>query len=234
VTKKDGRWRGLIGASMAFTAGNTVTSSALLNLDVARQTSHTKIATQGFLNHANSEIDGLNKTTADRWGAAAQYDSDLDLRWFAFGKLRFDGDRLLHLTVRSTLSAGWGYHLVDIEDHTLNVFAGASVTDNKYSTDQTVNGHTGRHFSSAGGLFGEESTHRLNERVTLKQRLELYPDGSRDKAHIGRFNGSLNVSMSETLSLSLSLLSVYTHNVPPGIKKTDTSLFTGINVKLGP
>lgn len=234
TTAKDGHWRGLIGASLAATAGNTVTNSALLNLDLARQTSHTKVSVQGYLNQATSKVQGRTQTTADKWGAAGQYDSDLDLRWFAFGKLRFDGDRLLFLTVRSTVSAGVGYHVIDLEDHTLNVFAGLSYTDSKYSRDQMINGRLGRHFATPGALFGEESTHKLNERVTLKQRLELYPDLSSDHAHIGRFNSTLNVSMTEVLSLSLNLVSVYTHNVPPGVKKTDTSVFTGINVKLGP
>lgn len=144
ITQKDGRWRGLIGASLALTTGNTVTSAALLNLDVARQTSHTKVSLQGFLNHATSKVAGDTRVTADKWGTAAQYDSDLDMRWFAFGKLRFDGDRLLHLTVRSTLSAGVGYHLVDIEGHSLNVFGGLGYTDTRYSRDQLVNGRMGR------------------------------------------------------------------------------------------
>ncbi len=231
---KDGRWRGLLGASVAFTAGNTVSNSAVLNLDMARQTEDTKLSVQGYLNHANSEVEGRSETTADKWGVATQYDSDLDLRWFAFGKMRFDGDRLLNLTLRSTVSAGLGYHVVDTTDHTVNVFAGLSYTDNRYSEDQTINDRVGRRFASPGALLGEESTHQFNDRVTFKQRLELYPDGSGDKAHIGRFNGSLNVSMSETLSLSLSVVSVYTHNVPANVKKTDTSLFTGINIKLEP
>ena len=234
VSSKDGRWRGLAGASLAFTSGNTVTSSALLNLDVARQTTHTKVSVQGYLNHAGTKVQGTTRTTADKWGAAVQRDSDLDLRWFAFGKLRMDGDRLLFLTVRSVLSAGLGYHLVDIENHTVNAFGGLSYTDSRYSREQTVNRRLGDHFSSPGGILGEESTHKLNSRVSLKQRLELYPDFSSDRAHIGRLNGALNVSMSETLSLSLTLVSVYTHNVPPRAKKTDTSLFTGINIKLGP
>ena len=68
ATHKDGRWRGLVGASVAFTSGNTVTNSALLNLDVARQTSHTKVSLQGYLNHATNKVQGTNRTTADKWG----------------------------------------------------------------------------------------------------------------------------------------------------------------------
>jgi putative salt-induced outer membrane protein len=234
VTQKDGKWRGLVGVSVAFTTGNTVTNSALLNLDVARQTSHTKVSLLSFLNQATSKVNQRTQTTADKWGAAGQYDSDLDLRWFAFGKLRFEGDRLLALTLRSTLSSGLGYHVVDVEGHSLNVFSGLTYTDSKYARPQAVNGRFGQHFAGPGAILGEESTHRFNDRVNIKQRLELYPDGSGDEAHIGRFNSSLNVSMSETLSLSLNLVSVYTHNVPPNAKKTDTSVFTGINIKLGP
>jgi len=231
--KKDGQWRGLIGASLALTAGNSETNALLLNMDVARQTAHTKIAVQGFMNRASSRANDEVQTTSNKWGLATQYDSDLSNRWFAFGKLGFDGDRLIDLTLRTTVAAGVGYHLIDTNEQSLNVFGGASYIDRRYRADQVINDRTARHFSSPGAILGEESTHQLNERVSLKQRLEVYPDFSPDHAHLARFNGALNVSMSQKLSLSVGLLSTYNQQVPPGIKKTDTSLFTGINVKLG-
>ena len=231
--QKDGRWRGLAGASFTLTSGNSDTKATLLNLDMARLTTHSKIALQGFMNHDSSKVDGQRQTTSNKWGIATQYDSDLSNNWFAFAKLGFDADRMVDLALRSTISTGLGYHLVDSETDILNAFAGLSYTDRHYRTEQDFNGHTGRHFSSPGALFGEESTHRINDRVTLQQRLELYPDDSSEQAHVAHFNGTLNVSMSETLSLSVGLISTYNHNVPPGLKRVDTSLFTGINVKLG-
>lgn len=231
--KKDGQWRGLIGGSLSLTTGNTETTATLLNLDVSRQTQHTKTAVQAFLNHGTGQVDGQRSTTAQRWGLATQYDSDLTAPWFAFGKLAFEGDRLIQLTLRSVAAAGLGYHIVDTAGHTFNVFGGLSYTDRRYSTDQLTAGRQGRHFGSPGGLLGEESTHQINERLTLKQRLEFYPDFTRDKDHIARFNGTLNVSMTDLLSLSVNFVSTYNNNVPAGVKKTDTALFTGINIKLG-
>lgn len=231
--KKDGQWRGLIGASLSLTTGNTDTTATLLNLDVSRQGEHSKTAVQGFINHGTARVADHRDTTAQKWGLSTQYDSDLTLRWFAFGKLAFDGDKLTNLTLRSIVAAGWGYHVVDTAGHTVNVFGGLSYTDRRYSQEQQINARLSRHIGSPGGLLGEESTHQINERVTMKQRLEFYPDFTRDKDHVARFNGTLNVSMTDLLSLSVSLVSTYNNNVPPGIKKTDTSLFTGINVKLG-
>jgi putative salt-induced outer membrane protein len=232
--KKDGHWRGLVGASLAATAGNTESNSLALNLDVARQTQHTKISVQGFINRAESKVDGERTTTADKWGLSSQYDSDISLRWFAFGKVGFDRDRLIDLSLRSTVSGGLGYHMIDTEDQTLNLFGGLSYTDRRYSADQTLHGTTSRHFSNPGALIGQEYSQQLDgSRVVFKERLELYPDLSQDHAHLARFNASLNVSISRTLSLSVGLVSTYNHNVPAGTKKTDTTLLTGLNIKLG-
>jgi putative salt-induced outer membrane protein len=230
--QKDGKWRGLLGASFTLTSGNSETMATLLNVDMARLTTHSKFAVQGFVNHGTSKVDGERQTTANKWGLSTQYDSDLTNGWFAFAKLGFDADRMMDLTLRSTASTGFGYHLIDTQTNILNAFAGLSYTDRRYRTEQDFNGHVGRHFSNPGALLGEESTHRLNDRVTLQQRLELYPDGSSERAHVAHFNGNLNVSMSEMLSLSVGLISTYNHNVPPGLKHVDTSLFTGLNIRL--
>lgn len=231
--KKDGQWRGLIGTSLALTTGNTETTSTVVNLDVSRQTTHTKTAVQGFVNHGTGKVDGQRNTTAQKWGLATQYDSDLTPPWFAFGKLAFEGDRLIQLTLRSVIASGIGYHVLDTAGHTINVFGGLSYTDRRYSADQQVNDRVGRHFGSVGGLLGEESTHQLNTQLTLKQRLEFYPDFTQDKDHIARFNAALNVSLTDLLSLSVSFVSTYNNSVPAGVKKMDSALFTGINVKLG-
>lgn len=233
-TKKDGHWRGLLGASLAATTGNTETSTLLLNLDMARQNQHSKLSVQGFINRGESKVDGERTTTADKWGLSSQYDEDISLRWFGFGKVGFDRDRLIDLSLRSTVSGGLGYHAIDTEGQTLNLFGGLSYTDRRYSTEQTLNNKTSRHFSNPGALLGEEYTQQIDgNRVVFKQRLELYPDLSQDHAHLARLNASLNVSISRTLSLSVGLVSTYNHKVPAGTKKTDTSLLTGLNIKLG-
>lgn len=230
---KDGRWGGLAGASLSLSSGNTDSASVLLNANIARQTEQEKTSVRASVNQARSDTNGERTTTANKWSIAAQQDIDLNAVWFAFGSLGFDADRLIELKLRSTVSGGLGYHVIESDPHNFDVFGGVSYTHKHYRTLQTIHDKTATRFSNMGLLLGEESTHQLNEAVSLKQRLEYYPGLTGDKTQLLKFSGALNVSLTKDLSLSVGLTSTYNSQVPPGVKKTDSTLFTGLNLKLG-
>ena len=231
--KKDGQWRGLAGASLSISGGNTESAALLANVNVARQVDGSKTTLQGYINQARSKVDGEKNTTANKWGVSGQQDVDLTPQWYGFGKLGVDADRVIELKHRSTVAGGLGYHLIQTDAHTLDVFGGVSHTRSVYREAQTIGDTTGTRFSNTGLLIGEESSHQLNDTVSLKQRLEYTQALTGDKLNLMRFNGSLNVAMTKATSLSVGLISTYNSKVPPGVKKVDTSLFTGLNVKLG-
>ncbi len=226
-------WKGLSSASTAFSSGNTNGMSAILNLDLARKLAHSKTALQSYVNYSTNKVDGVSQTASQTWGLGVQQDRDISAQWFAFGKLGADHDRMLELNLRLTTSAGVGRHVLTQEDHTFDVFGGLSYTDRHYRRAQTIHDRTSQHFAQPGAILGEESSHQLGEQVSLKQRLEAYPDLSGSLAHTARFNGSLNVSVTQTLSLSVSLVSAYNRRVPEGVRTTDTTLYTGLSIKLG-
>jgi putative salt-induced outer membrane protein len=90
-----------------------------------------------------------------------------------------------------------------------------------------------RRFSRASLYLGEESSHQLSDTVSFKQRLELYPGLSGDKAKIMKFTAGLGVAMSGTMSLTVGLTDSYNSKPPAGSKKNDVAVFTGLNVKFG-
>lgn len=231
--KTDGPWRGLAGASLSISGGNTESAALLANVNLARQVEGAKTTIQAYINQARSKVDGERDTTANKWGASGQQDLDLSGDWYGFGRLGVDADRLIELKHRSTVAGGLGYHLIRNDRHTLDVFSGVSLTRSVYREVQTINDQTGKRFSNTGVLIGTESSHQLNDTVSLQQRLEYNQGLSGDQLNLLRFNGSLNVAMSQATSLSVGLISTYNSKVPPGVKKVDTSLFTGLNVKLG-
>ncbi|NBD21166.1 DUF481 domain-containing protein [Aquabacterium fontiphilum] len=230
---RDGVWRGLAGASLSFSSGNTDSSALLVNVNLTRQVEGAKTSVQAFANQARSKVDGDRETTANKWGVSGRQDLDLGPHWFAFVKLGVDADRLLELKHRSNVATGLGHHLIRSERHTLDVFSGLSLTRSVYREAQTINDKTDTRFSNTGVLIGEESSHQLNDTVSMKQRLEYNQGLSGDKLNLLRFNGSVNVAISKATSLSVGLIRTYNSKVPPGVKKVDTSLFTGLNVKLG-
>ena len=166
-------------------------------------------------------------------GAFGQYDFNLSPRLYAFGRLGLDGDKLVDLSLRTSLAGGLGYKVVNTETTSFDVFGGVGYTTDRYSVAQTIGGKTDTTFSRASVYFGEASAHKLSESVSFKQRLDVYPGLTGDKAVLAKFAAGMSVAMSSTLSLTVGLTDTYNSKPPAGTKSNDIGLFTGVNVKFG-
>ena len=69
--------------------------------------------------------------------------------------------------------------------------------------------------------------------MTFKQHLDVFTGMTGVKDNLVKFNASLGVAMSKTLSLTVGVIDTYNSQVPTGIAKNDLGIFTGITVKLG-
>ena len=233
-TKTDGQWRGSGGAALAMTSGNSQTTVLSLASEMNMATASDKTTLGASANYGRAKIAGTNTTTSDKWAAFGQYDYNLSAQTFVFGKLGFEGDRLAKLSLRTALAGGVGYKVIDTKETSFTLFGGAGYTTDKYSVAQTVGSKTDTRFSRSSLFLGEESSHQLSASTSFKQRLELYPGLSGDKAHLAKFTAGLGVAISSTLNLTVALTDTYNSKPPAGLKKNDLGLFTGINVKFGP
>lgn len=231
--KTDGAWRGSGGAAVSLTSGNNRSSTAGINAELSRATLLDRFTATAALNYGRARVDGTDRTTNQKWALNGQYDVNLSPSNFVFGKLGFEGDRTAQLDLRSTVALGLGHKLVDEPNALFSLFGGAGYATDRYREPQTIDGRTDTRFSRTSLLFGEETSHNLTPSTSLKQRLELYPGLSGDEAKIVKFNASLAVAISQTLNLSVGFNGVYTSKPPDGQRKSDTALFTGINVKFG-
>jgi putative salt-induced outer membrane protein len=231
---KDGHWRGNAGAALAATDGNTETSSAVVNADLARATEGDKIAFGATFNHARGTDEaGARVTTADKASAFGQYDRDFAPRWFGFGRLALDRDAMIDLTSRSAVTGGVGYRVIDTPEHSFTLQGGLSYTIERYSSTQTIANETDTRFERPSAFIAEESAHKLTQTTSLKQRLEAAPALDGSGAVLWKFNANLDVAINSSLSLSVGVIDTYNTEPPEGAVKNDVSLFTGINVKFG-
>lgn len=231
--KTDGQWRGSAGAALSTTSGNSNSTAMAINADMLRATVEDKITLGANSNYGRSKVAGTTSTTANKWGAFGQYDYNLSPRLFVFGKLGLEGDKLVDLSLRSTLATGLGYKIIDTKETSFNVFGGAAYTTDGYDAPQTIGSKTAKRFSRASVFVGEESSHTLSASTSFKQRLEIYPGISGDKAVLAKFTAGLAVAISSTLNLSVAVVDSYNSKPPVGSKKNDLGLFTGVNVKFG-
>jgi putative salt-induced outer membrane protein len=232
--KTDGQWRGVGGAALSVTSGNSSNTNFLLNSDVVRATDTDKISLGAGANYGRAKNkEGDKATVSHKWNMFGQYDYNLTPEFYTFGKLGFEGDKLAQLSLRATIVGGVGYKLINTAENALSVFAGVGYVSDKYSEDKTVKDKTSNRFSRASLYLGEESSHILSPTVSAKQRLELYPGLSGDKAFLLKFTAGLNVAMSSSLSLNVGVIDSYNNKPPVGNKKNDVGVFTGLNVKFG-
>lgn len=231
--KTDGLWRGTGGAALSVTSGNSSTSSLLLSADAVKATTADRVTLGAMTNYARNKTGGVNQTTANKWGAFGQYDYNLSPRTFVFGKLGLEGDELVDLDLRTSLAAGVGYKLIATKETTFELFGGVGYTTDKYDSAKTIGSKTGTRFSRTSLYLGEASSHQLSPTVSFKQRLELYPGLTGDKARLAKLTAGLGVALSSTLNLTVGLTDTYNSKPPAGTKKNDVGLFTGVNVKFG-
>jgi putative salt-induced outer membrane protein len=231
--KIDGAWRGVGGAALAAASGNTTSTSLLLNTEMARATTADKVTLGGAINYARSGSGSSRTTTANKWGGFGQYDFNLAPKVYAFGKLGLEGDKLIDLSSRVALAAGVGYKLIDTKEANFEIFGGLGYTADKYSVAQLIGGKRDTSFSRASIYLGEASSHQISPTVSFKQRLELYPGVSGDKAVLAKFSAGLSVAMSSTMSLNVGLVDSYNSKPAAGSKSNDLGIFTGVNVKFG-
>jgi len=231
--KTDGQWRGNAGAAASFTSGNTSSETLAFSGDLVRATTADKITLLGNVNYGRAKVDGVKRTNTDKWGLSGQYDWNLSSQLYAFGKGALESDKIAKLSLRATGAGGVGYKLIDSPEMAFNVFGGAAYSTDKYTETQTVGSKTDTRFSRTSLLVGEEYSQQLATSTSFKERLEVYPGITGDKATLAKFSAGLAVAMSSSLSLTVGMTVDYNSKPPVGLKKQDIGVFTGINVKLG-
>ncbi len=231
--KTDGEWRGTGGAAFSVTSGNTSNTALLVNGDGYRATADDKMTAGGFINYARTKVGASTLKTSEKWYGFGQYDRNLTDKLFAFGRGSLEGDGLIDLTYRLTLAGGVGYKVIAMPDTSFTVYAGLAHGIDKYGSVQSIGGKIDDGFSRTSLYLAEDSSHKLSDTVSFKQRFELYPGLTGDKAKIAKFTAGLTVAMSSTLGINLGVIDSYNSKPPLGAKKNDLAVFTGVNVKFG-
>lgn len=231
--KPDGQWRGNGGAALSVTSGNTSSSSLSFTADGVRATASDKLSFGAGINYARNKTGGSSVTTANKWGGFGQYDYNLSPQTFVFGRLGLEGDELIDLDRRMALAGGIGYKVWNTKESLFELFGGIGYTTDKYSSRQTIGGRSGTSFSRSSIYLGEASSHQLSPTMSFKQRLDLHPGLSGDKAVLAKFSAGVGVAMCSTMNLTVGLTDTYNSKPPAGTKSNDLGIFTGINVKFG-
>ena len=233
--KADGQWRGVGGAAASFSSGNARNSTVNINLDAARITATDKWSMYGQALFAQSkDKDDNTNTTANLWRAGTRYDHNLNANVFAFGGLDLERDQLKHLNLRAGINGGLGYHLIKTPDTTWDIFGGLGYKVDRYSAPGLrIDGDLRRTSTTPELIFGEESTHKLTDTTSFKQRLVVFPNLRDTGEFRAIFDAGLSVAMNKTMNLTVGFQNRYDSLAQSPAKQNDTLFLAGVNVKFG-
>lgn len=240
--KEDGQWRGAFAAGLAIASGNTKSTNFNACVDMLRATKEDKITLFLTSLYGTRDVDGVKEKTANLTRGGVRYDWNLSDRTFVFGLLEAEQDKIQRLDSRYVGGAGFGYKVIKEKDTSFDLFGGvtgrrdtntitviqpqpaplpATTFDQKIST------------SSTELLLGEESNHKLNDSVSFKQKLTMYPNLKDSGEYRAQFDSGLVVAVAKGINLQLTLSDRYNSQAEPGTKKNDLLFLTGINIALG-
>ncbi|MCM5570236.1 DUF481 domain-containing protein [Burkholderiaceae bacterium FT117] len=228
TVKEDGKWRYALGASGTASSGNSDATRLNVSAEGVRATSQDKWQVYARALYGRSE----GETTDNMLGAGLRYDHNLTEKWFGFGTGEYLRDRPANLSRRLSVGAGIGYHLIKTEPTRWDAFAGVGYSHDSYVEPTVVADELRTSYGRAELLLGEESTHKLTDTTSFKQRFVVYPNLAESGEFRANFDAGLAVAMSKTLSLTVTLGYRYNSDPGTGLEKGDALLAAGISVKI--
>jgi putative salt-induced outer membrane protein YdiY len=217
-------WVGSFDAGLSLTRGNAETNTFTISANATRATTRDKISAYAAVIKADarSRASGLKEDTANAIRGGGRYEINLTPRTFAFGFSDLEFDEFQKLDLRMVLGGGAGWHAIKNERTLFDVFGGGSFNKEYFST--------GLKRSTGEILIGEELTHRLSDRMNLKERLVFFPNLKDTGEFRMNFDTSLVTRLNRWLSWQITFSDRYLSNPVTDAKNNDVLLTTGIQL----
>jgi putative salt-induced outer membrane protein len=194
--KPDGQWHGNVNLGASFASAAVTTTSIVLNADTTRKTADDKLAFYGVAQRGDTKVLGLK------------------------GELEKNG--VIDLSLRTSINAGLGMHVIAAPQTTFDVFGGVGYNRYKFKGLGAE--------GSGEALIGEESSHKLSDTTTAKQKFVIYKAFDSDLGYRATFDSSLGVAMGGGWNMNLTGSLRYANKVYV-VKKTESLITVGFGYK---
>lgn len=220
------QWSGGADFGLALTSGNSATTNVALGLAMTRATTNDKTSVYAASDYSRETTNGVSHTVANTIRGGVRYDRDINRKLFGYGFSDLEHNGLQSLTLRFVIGGGLGYHAIRNERTELDLLGGLDWNREYFKGD--LNDH-----SSAEAQVGQTLTHRLSSRVSFKEQLFFFPSLSDTGRYRINFDAGLTTDITKRIGWHFTVSDHYLSNPPPGFKKNDLLLTTGLKVKLG-
>ena len=215
-------WTGVVDFGYSATRGNARTANVTTAASADRVTPRDKIGVRFTSVYASNRTAGTSLVTANAIRGGASYSLDLTGKVFAFASVDLEFDEFQALDLRFVPAGGLGYHLVKNERGYVDLLGGMSMNREFFAN--------GLRRTSAEALLGDEVSWKLNDRLTLKQKLTVYPNVSDAGQFRVNFDLTTVTALWRWLSWQFTVSDRYLSNPVPGRRKNDILYTTGVRL----
>jgi putative salt-induced outer membrane protein YdiY len=128
-------WTGAVIGGAQFARGNTYADQANLSFNAIRRTLDDRFTLDGAYNFGRQRDPDTNEkvTSVDNWFIAGKYDYFFTERFYGYGSIRYEKDRIANLDRRVVPSVGVGYLWFDEPDFKFDTEAGLAFVHEKFA-----------------------------------------------------------------------------------------------------
>ena len=173
---------------------------------------------------SKNEVNDVSQTTANAIRGGARYEYNLTKRLFAFGFADFEYNEIQLLDLRMVLGGGLGYNVVKNERTDFSVFGGGSYNHEAFANDTTRN--------SAEIIVGQAWSQRISDRLTLKERFQVFPNLSDTGDYRLTIDAGVAARIWKNLDWQITVSDRYLSNPLPGTQGNDLLLTTGLRFNI--
>jgi putative salt-induced outer membrane protein len=220
--KPDGLFHGTANLGATFASGAVTNTTISAAFDMARKSTQDKLSFYGLAARGSTKAGGLKATTSDLYRLGARYDRDFNKQLFGYVSGDLERNNVVGLNLRAGGYVGLGYHVIATPVTTFDVFAGVGY--NHYDLKG------GDSDGAAEAMLGEESSHKISESTTFKQKLVIYPSFDSDFGYRAQWDSTLGVAMGGGWNMNLTGSLKYANKVY-AVKKTESLLTVGFGYK---
>jgi putative salt-induced outer membrane protein YdiY len=215
-------WAGFLDFGYAAARGNSTTNNLNVSANATRATTRDKIQVYFTSLYASNKVSGKSVVTANAERGGIGYDLNLTPRTFVFGSVDLESDQFQDLDLRFAPAGGFGYHAVKSETTLFDIFGGAGLNREFFSS--------GLNRTSGEGLVGEDLVYKLSSITSLHERASFYPNITRTGEYRANFDLSAATTLKKWLAWQVTASDRLLSDPLPGRKRNDLILTTGLRI----
>ena len=217
------RWTGAVVAGAVLNRGNTESSSANVGADATRRTDKDRTSFGAGYYYANQRDNntGKNSTSADSLFLKGKYDYFFSEKFYGYGNIKYEKDRIANLDMRLTPGLGLGYQWIEKPDLNFNTEGGPTYVHEVYTDPDDT-----RDFMAARLAYHLDKT--FNGHVKGFHNLEVIPSLEDIQTVLVDTDAGLRAAMTERMFLEAKAQLAYNSQPSEGREKKDLRYTLGI------